>query len=323
MKRILTILLTLVLSVGLCACGDSNTPPEVTEAAELAVPTETEATQSPAAEEVVYKLGDVIETELFKITPYFTGYAKELANWPDENFMTPAGKFSGSSPYNADEEKTAIYGEVQIEYIGNEKTDVSLNIDISVNYDDGYIFEGADVDMGNCVSVDGDWQYDGEMTFEPLSSSITRILRYCVQVPEQVEANTDKSLQVTFLVNGEAYIYDFRSGEVLGSDYDPRGEFYQPIDEETKSQIVSYLKEKGLAEVGWYDTTVGVYTFTFGDTDVSAVLPINNSYQYDFIGTYEIYSGTILITWDYGQQMHLDYTFDGITLEIIDFAHDR
>lgn len=319
MKKALSLILVLILCIGLCSCGDSNSMPEATEAI---LPTETEATQPPATE-VVYKLGDMIETELFKITPSFAGYAKELANWPDENYMTPAGQFSGSSPYSASDGKTAMYGQVQIEYIGNEKTDVSLAIGISANYDDGYIFEGADVDMGNCISVDGDWQYDGQMTFEPLSNSTSRILRYCIEVPEQVEANADKSLLVTFFVNDEAFVYDFRSAEVLGSDYDPREEFYQPIDEETKNQIVSYLKGNGLAEMGWYDTTVGVYTFTFDDTTVTAVLPINSSYQYDFSGTYEVFSGTILITWDYGQQMHLDYTFDGTTLDIIDFAHDR
>lgn len=319
MKKALSLILALVLCIGLCACGNSNNMSETTEAT---LPSETEATQPPAVE-VVYKLGEVIETELFKITPSFTGYATELANWPDENFMTPAGKFSGTSPYSASEGKTAMYGEVQVEYIGNEKADVSLAIGISANYDDGYIFEGADVHIGNCVSVDGDWQYDGQMTFEPLSNSTSRILRYCIEVPEQVEVNADKSLLVTFFVNDEAFVYDFRSAEVLGSDYDPRGEFYQPIDEETKNQIVSYLKENGLAEMGWYDTTVGVYTFTFDDTTVTAVLPINSSYQYDFSGTYEVFSGTILITWDYGQQMHLDYTFDGTALDIIDFAHDR
>ena len=75
--------------------------------------------------------------------------------------------------------------------------------------------------------------------------------------------------------------------------------------------------------MGWYDTTVGVYTFTFGDSAVDAVLPINSNYQYEFHGTYEVYSGTILITWDYGQQMHLDYSFDGTALDITAFEHGR
>lgn len=331
MKKAISLLLALVVCLSLCACGDSNS--NATDTPETQAPANEEPadeTQAPAneepeppAEDTIYKLGDAIETDLFKITPSFTGYAYELANWPDENFMTPAGQFSGTSPYSANEGKTAMYGEVQIEYIGNEKSDVSLNMSISVDYDNGYIFQGADVDMGNCVSIDGDWQYDGQMTFEPLSNYNTRILRYCVEVPEQVETNADKSLLVTFFVNGEPFVFDFRSADILGSDYDPRAEFYQPIDEETKAQIVDYLKTNGLEEMGWYDTTVGVYTFTFGDTTVEAVLPINSSYQYDFKGTYEVYSGSILITWDYGQQMHLDYIFDGTTLDIVEFEHDR
>jgi len=323
MKKTISLLLALALCLSLCACGGDNDVPEteapVAEATEAPI---TEVPEEPAAE-TIYTLGDVIETDLFQITPSFTGYAFELANWPDENFMTPAGKFSGTSAYSASEGKTAMYGEVQIAYIGNEKSDVSLNLGISVDYDNGYIFQGADVDMGNCVSIDGDWQYNGQMTFEPLSDHNTRILRYCVEVPQQVETNADKSLLVTFSVNGEPFVFDFRSADILGSDFDPRAEFYQPIDDETKTQIVDYLKKNGLEHVGWYDTTVGVYTFTFGDTDVKAVLPINNNYQYEFKGTYEVFSGAILITWDYGQQMHFDYTFDGKNLDIIAFEHDR
>lgn len=323
MKKTISLLLALALCLSLCACGGGSDVPEteapVAEATEAPI---TEVPEEPAAE-TIYTLGDVIETDLFQITPSFTGYAFELANWPDENFMTPAGKFSGTSAYSANEGKTAMYGEVQIAYIGNEKSDVSLNLGISVDYDNGYIFQGADVDMGNCVSIDGDWQYNGQMTFEPLSDHNTRILRYCVEVPQQVEANADKSLLVTFSVNGEPFVFDFRSADILGSDFDPRAEFYQPIDEETKTQIIDYLKKNGLEHVGWYDTTVGVYTFTFKDTAVEAVLPINNNYQYEFKGTYEVFSGAILITWDYGQQMHFDYTFDGKTLDIITFEHDR
>lgn len=313
MKKTLSLILAAVLCVGFCACGGNPT----TTALET-----TPVTTAPA-EEKVYKLGDSIETSLFKITPVFTGYAKELANWPDENYMTPAGKTSGTSPYNAGEGKVSMYGEMQIEYIGNEKSDVSLKIGVSVDYDNGYVFGGNAVHFGNCISVTGDWDYDAEMKFEALSSSTTRILRYCVEVPEQVETNADKSLLVTISVNGETFLYDFRSAEVLASDYDPRDVFYQPIDAETKAKIVTYLKKNGLKQSGWYDKTVGTYTFTFGDTDVSATLPINKNYAYDFNGTYEVYSGSILLSWDYGEQMHLDYTFDGTTLTITEFGHDR
>ena len=326
-KQILALLLALALCLSFCACGSEKEaePSETKSASDVTAETLAEATtdaaQSGPEEETIYNLGDTIETELFRITPSFTGFAKELANWPDENYMTPDGQFSGNSPYSADSEKVEAYGEVRIEYTGNEKSNVSLSIGVSADYDDGYVFEN--VHLGNCVSLDGDWSYDGTMVFEPLSSSTSRILRYCIEVPEQVEANSDKALLVTFFVNGEPFTFDFRSADVLGSDYDPRAEVYQPVDEETKAQIISYLKENGLSQYGWYDKTLGVFTFTFDDTTVSASLPINSSYQYDFTGTYEVFSGTILISWDYGEQMHLDYSFDGSTLEILEFAHDR
>ena len=262
----------------------------------------------------------MIETEQFRITPGFTGYANELANWPDENFMMPEGKISGTSPYSASDEKVMLYGEVQIEYIGSDKSDVQLSVAVQADYDDGYQFNEAS--YGSCVTPD-DWSYTNIMSFEPLSSATTRTLRYCMRVPSQVEANPDKPLLVTFVINGESYVFDFRSAEVRSSDFDPRGEFYQPVNEETKNRIVEYLKTNGLEQMGWYDKTVGVYTFTFGDTDVSAILPINSDYQYEFHGTYEVYSGAILLNWDHGEQMHLDYTFDGTTLTIVEFGHDR
>ncbi len=327
LKRTFALLLALVMCLSLCACGSGkgseasesqSASDVVSEEPEESV---TDTVESSSEEKTIYNLGDTIETELFKITPSFTGFAKELANWPDENYMTPDGKFSGNSPYCAGSEKVEVYGEVQIEYIGNEKSNVSLNMGVSADYDDGYVFDGAS--LGNCASLDGDWSYSGTMTFEPLSSNTARILRYCIAVPEQVETNSDKALLVTFFVNGEPFTFDFRSTDVLGSDYDPRAEFYQPVDEETKGKIVNYLKENGLSQYGWYDKTFGVFTFTFDDTAVSASLPINSSYQYDFTGTYEVFSGAILISWDYGEQMHLDYTFDGNSLEIIEFAHDR
>lgn len=306
-----TLLLTFILCLLLSACGGKTTT------------TDSEANTSNNSSSV-YKLGDIIETDLFKITPSFTGYAYELANWPDKDFMTPAGQFSGESPYSASDGKTEMYGEIQIEYVGNEKSNVSLTIGVSANYDDGYIFEDAYVHLGTCISPDGDWKYEGSAIFEPLSNSTTRLMRYCIEVPEQVETNADKSLLVTFSVNGEKFVYDFRSGDVLGSDYDPRGELYQSVDENTKQEIIKYLKKNGLVEMGWYDKTVGEFTFTFGDNTVSAILPIYDSdYQYEFNGTYEIFSGTILLSWDYGAEMHLDYTFDGKELNIIEFEHDR
>lgn len=321
MKRTISLLLVLALCLSLCACRAETTSHETTEApTETVQVTEIAQTESPA-QETIYAPGDSIETDLFRITPSFTGYAYELANWPDENFMKPEGDFSGKSPYSASDGKTEMYGEIAVEYIGSEKSDVFLDLSVSADYDDGYIFET--VHMGTCLTADGKWGYTGQMVFEPLSSANTRLVRYCIEVPEQVETNVDKPLVVTFFVNGEPYAFDFRCGNILGSDYDPRAEYYLPVENELKAEIVDILKATKLKEWGWYNQTFGIYTFTFDDTTVDATLPINSNYQYNFTGTYEVFSGTILITWDYGQQMHLDYTFDEGILQITAFRHDK
>lgn len=311
MKRTIALLSSLIMVLSLCACGGEST----------------DSNTNASKDGSVYKLGDTIETDLFKITPSFTGYAKRLSNQPNEDYTTPAGYFTDDSPYIAGDEKVEIYGEMKIEYVGNEKSTVPLKIDISADYDNGYVFDGDAVYMGYHEADDESWhwKYDDTIEFEPLSSSTTRILRYCVEVPEQVETNADKALLVTISVNDEPFVFDFRSADVLGSDYDPRAEFYQPVDDETKQQIVAYLKANGLKEMGWYEQNVNYFEFTFDDENVYARMPLasNPDYGYDFNGTYEVFAKTILITWDYGTQMHLDYTFDGNSLTVTEFDYNR
>lgn len=156
LKRTFALLLALAMCLSLYACG-SGKGSEASEAqsasdavSEAPAESVADAAESGLEEETIYNLGDTIETELFKITPSFTGFAKELANWPDANYMTPDGQFSGNSPYCASSEKVEVYGEVQIEYIGNEKSNVSLNMDVSADYDGGYVFDGAG--LGMCIA---------------------------------------------------------------------------------------------------------------------------------------------------------------------------
>ena len=132
MKRTIALLLSLIMVLSLCACGGESTD------------SDTNASKDGS----VYKLGDTIETDLFKITPSFTGYAKRLSNQPNEDYMTPAGYFTDDSPYIADDEKVEIYGEMQIEYVGNEKSTVPLKINISADYDSGYVFNSDADRMG-------------------------------------------------------------------------------------------------------------------------------------------------------------------------------
>lgn len=42
---------------------------------------------------------------------------------------------------------------------------------------------------------------------------------------------------VTISVNDEPFVFDLPVADVLGSDYDHRAEFYQPVDDEAKQQL--------------------------------------------------------------------------------------
>lgn len=321
MKKLITLLLALTMALSLCACGsNTSTPTETKDETPAEAPqVETE----PEEQDDTYKLGDAIETAQFKIYPKFTGYAYDLRNTQDECYLTPDGKNHGSNnPYNAPDGKTNIYGEMDVEYLGTEKSNVTFSVDISVDYDDGYVFDSHEVAC--CYSADGDW--DDALTFEPLSSQTTGLVRYCIEVPTQVEENKDKPLIATIRVNGEEFKFDFRSADVLGSDYDPFADLYMPVDDETKNQITEYLKANGLNNLpGYYEKDLGTYDFTFGDSNVSALMKLltNPDYGYEFEGTYEIFSGSILVTWSYGEVMHIFYTFDGNTFETTDLGWGR
>lgn len=316
MKRFESLMLALMMCLSLCACGGNNTAQKTDEGESVKTSAEEEKT--------LYQLGDVIETELFRITPTFTGYAHFLSNVMDKTYLTFVGYTSDNNPYQAADGKVELFGEIFVEYIGSEKTDVSLEMGISVDFDDGYIYDAGKTLGGTiacCTSPDGDdWSSGCSMVFEPFGAT-KGSMRYCLEVPEQIETGTDKSLIATITVNGELYRFDFRSAEVCGSEYSTRSNYYQQLDEDTKEQIVACLKASNVEQIGWYGKTVGVFTFVFDDTTVNATLPINSSYQYEFEGTYEVFSGAILIDWSHGEQMHLDYAFDGETVEILDFEH--
>lgn len=317
MKKILAVLLAAIMCLSLCACGANNDTTKTSA---------NETTEQVKEENKIYKLGDAIETKLFRITPAFTGYARYLSNVQNETYLTFTGS-TVNNPYVAEDGKVNLFGEMAVEYVGTEKSNVSLEVDISVDFDNGYIYStdelGSAIDC--TISPDKD-DWDSSIVFEPFGET-KGLVRYCIQAPEQVESESEKPLIATITVNGEKFLFDFRSAEVCGSKYSTRSDYYKPIDDATKKQIISCLKESELKETGWFAegsyNSVGTFTFDFGDKDVKATLPnmYNTNYEYEFEGTYEVYSGTILIDWSYGEQMHLDYVFKDGKIEITDFEH--
>lgn len=214
MKKLAVLMLALAVCMSLCACGGSEeaVPAETENVTEAATEAATEeVTEAPTEPTKIYHFGEPIETEMFMITPSFDGFAEELGNWPDENFLTPDGKISGGNPFKADEEKVMMYFSAVVEYVGDSKQNETVAIGGSVDFDNGYIFPLDSYDCGFTVDMDDvDWKYSNIMSFEPLSSKTTRYFRFCFEVPTQLETETDKPLVVKLGVNGAEYIYEIR-----------------------------------------------------------------------------------------------------------------
>lgn len=205
LKKIIVLFLVVTLCFSFAACGNNSN-------------SDTSTQNDETDKSTTYKFGDTITTadKMFEFTPVFEGYAEKLANWPDENYLTPDGKISGSNPYEAGEEKVIMYFSGKISYIGDAKENKHFRYDFTINYDNGYIFEFVEGDAFNrgkgylsgCgVTTNDDfseWEYENTATFEPLSSNKTRNVRFCIEVPVQLKSNQDK-IAFTFDINGENY----------------------------------------------------------------------------------------------------------------------
>ena len=114
-----------------------------------------------------------------------------------------------------------MYFSGTINYVGESKQNESFGYNFTIDYDDGYLFEFAGGDAWNSglgyhsgagIVEDpdniqtGDWEYDCSATFEPLSSKKSRYVRFCIEVPNQLEADSENIL-ITFHLNGEDFIY--------------------------------------------------------------------------------------------------------------------
>lgn len=230
MKKYFAILLAAIILLSFVACSGNgggqtaNVTAEPTEAP-TETPTET-PTEAPTEEPdpIQLSFGDAIETEMFKFTPSFDGFAKEVANWPDENYLTPNGKIAGINPFKAANGKVMMYFSGMVEYIGNSKQNETFTIQYIVDYDDGYVFDGnndynatafqseeARYHTAWANSADKkDWDHDNKMTFAPLSSVTKRFVRFAIEVPEALKSATDKPLKVVFSIEGVEYCFIIR-----------------------------------------------------------------------------------------------------------------
>ena len=189
-----------------------------------AAPVQTTAAPEVSDTPAQLSFGESVTTDLFRFTPSFDGFADEVANWPDENYLTPNGKMAGSNPFKADDGKVMMYFSATVDYIGNSKTNESFSLWYRVDFDNGYIFDGkhdynsnpfdseeARYTTGWGNSTDNkEWDYSNSMTFAPLSSVKKRYVRFAIEVPSVLQTETGKSLIVIFTIDGKQYTYKIR-----------------------------------------------------------------------------------------------------------------
>lgn len=219
MKKIALLLVAVVLIFS-ASCGNNDQSSTVS----LNTQTKSEPLSNTQTKSEPLSFGQSISTKIFKFTPSFDGFAKELANWPDENFLTPTGQISGSNPYEAADGKVMMFFSGTVEYIGDSKQNETFSLYYIVDYDNGYTFNGNNdynasafesedaryhTAWGNSVDMN-DWDYSNSMTFAPLSSITTRIIRFAIEVPEVLQSATDKPLNFIFTIDDNDYCFKVR-----------------------------------------------------------------------------------------------------------------
>ena len=193
MKKMFSLLLAFVMCLSLCACGADKDAPEANKGEE---PAATEA-------QTVYTMGDTASNGMFEFTPVFEGFTDEVANWPDQDYLTPEGKISGSNPFKAGDEKVIMYFSASVKFVGESKSNETFWYDFTVDYDNGYLFDFNE--NYNCGVKAGDkWNYSNKITFEPLSSAKEGYVRFCIEVPEQLEADPE-NIVINFNVCGSTF----------------------------------------------------------------------------------------------------------------------
>lgn len=336
MKKQIALLLAIVMILTMTACGGgedtANTSPVDTETAETSPTPEPEEIPepTPTPEPVVYNFGDSITSPsgMFIFAPTFEGFAAAVANHPDENYLQPDGQGIDDSknPFVADEGKVMMYFSAIVEYIGDSKENESFSFNYIVDYDDGYIFEGSDFGMGYSVN-ESDWSFSGSATFEPLSSTTSRYIRFCIEVPDALENDFEKQTVViftieeenfTFLVDTEAAANAKAAREA--AEEAERIEKLTKVDEVLASEIKGKLQGSwnwsvyGYAGTSMYTTT---HDLSFNGDTVS--IKTTNSLLGTTLsntGTYYVANAYIVLSFQDGSEAYMPYTYENGELTI-------
>jgi len=207
MKKVLALLLALVMCLAMTACGStSETKDDKGESTQSggATTNEADAEQGAEKEEETVEVEDATlvlalgETKTIENTCEFT---LDYVNITTR--VEPLQKKNVYSYYEAENGK--VYVDICVAYKNLESFDVSADkvISAKLKYAGKYEYTGFSMIEEDNRS---DFTYSNITSIAPLS---TEYVHYLFEVPQEVE-NSNESIEITFFVEGNEYIYKVR-----------------------------------------------------------------------------------------------------------------
>lgn len=218
MKKIISILLSVIMIFSLCACGNGNSDVE-----ESSKESTTESTSQPT-EDTTEKHGEdttesteedtTVEEETSEKVPK----AKKLSKGKKivvNNFeftlkkvelsydVKPSNPPKYYSHYPADDGQVYIYINAKVKNLNKQKVSCDEIYSVVADYNDGYTYTGFNI----VTDTDGDFTYANITSIDPLQ---TLEINYLIDCPEEVETS-NKPLLLTFnFGDDQEYTYKVR-----------------------------------------------------------------------------------------------------------------
>lgn len=331
MKKITALLLALATLLALTACGGGGKSADPAGSPEGGQ----ESSPAPEAESQaqLYQFGQSITSPSgkFVFTPVFEGFAASLSNVRGEHYLLPEGDGldDANNPYKAEEGKVMMYYSATVEYVGDSKENETFSYTFRVDYDDGYTFEHA---VDSCYYGEDPTSWDLGPTFEPLGGDAVRHTRFCVEVPDILEQDTDKQTLTIFTIEGEdfPFLTDTKAAAAAKADREAAeaaqwAEKIAPADE-TRAAAV---KEKLQGSWEWSDShyvTVGNksvldttdYELVFqGDSFTGSLTMSLTGGSLPFSGTYTVGNDYLILNFSNSDKpMYFPYTYENGELSL-------
>lgn len=217
-----------------------------------------------------------------------------------------------------------MYYSATVEYVGDSKENETFSYAFRVDYDDGYTFEHT---VDSCYYGEDPTSWNLGPTFEPLGGDAVRHTRFCVEVPDILEQDTDKQTLTIFTIEGEdfPFLTDTKAAAAAKADREAAeaaqwAEKIAPADEARAAAVKEKLqgswewsKPEYVSTQSGYQLRSNDYNLTFsGDnvttTIVAAILP---DVPLVLSGTYTVANDYIILNFpDSDQHVYFPYTYE-------------